>query len=85
VLSPQGKRASHVRIVLGHVAPVPLLSPEAAQELEGKEVNETTATAAAEAAVTGARPLSQNAYKVFMLKAAVKRAILIAAGFKPYW
>lgn len=80
-----GNRASKVRIVLGHVAPVPLLSPEAAQELEGKEVNEKTATAAAEAAVAGARPLSQNAYKIPMLKAAVKRAILLAAGFKPYW
>ena len=35
---------------------------------------------AAEAAVTGARPLSGNAYKIPMLKAAVKRAILAAAA-----
>jgi hypothetical protein len=29
--------------------------------------------------------LSQNAYKVHQLKVAVKRAVLLAAGVKPYW
>lgn len=84
-LEPASRRARQVRVVLGHVAPTPLLSPEAAAELEGKVIDETTATAAAEAALRGARPLSHNAYKVPMLKAAVKRAVLLAAGFKPYW
>jgi xanthine dehydrogenase YagS FAD-binding subunit len=79
------KMARNVRVVLGHVAPTPLVSEAAAKALEGKEVNETTATAAAEAAVEGARPLSQNAYKVQLLKTAVKRAALLAAGVKPYW
>jgi xanthine dehydrogenase YagS FAD-binding subunit len=82
---PTSRRAQQVRIVLGHVAPTPLLSTEAAQVLEGQVVNEAVASAAAEAALQGARPLSQNAYKVPMLKAAVKRAILLAAGFKPDW
>ncbi|MCS7270958.1 MAG: FAD binding domain-containing protein [Gemmataceae bacterium] len=84
-IEPGSQRARNVRIVLGHVAPTPLLSPEAAQELEGKVVTEATAATAAAAAIQGARPLSQNGYKVPMLKAAVKRAILLAAGFKPDW
>lgn len=80
-----GKVAKGVRVVLGHVAPTPLLSEAAAKALEGKEITEATAGAAGEAAVEGARPLSQNAYKVQLLKVAVKRAVLLAAGAKPYW
>ena len=79
------KLAKGVRIVLGHVAPTPLLSETAAKALEGKEVTEATATAAGEAACEGVRPLSQNAYKVALLATAVKRAILTAAGAKRYW
>jgi xanthine dehydrogenase YagS FAD-binding subunit len=80
-----GKTARNVRIVLGHVAPTPVVSAGAAKALEGKEVTEATATAAGEAACEGARPLSQNAYKVQLLKVAVKRAVLTAAGAKRYW
>ena len=79
------KLAKGVRVVLGHVAPTPLVSEAAAKALEGKEVTEVTATAAGEAAIEGARPLSQNEYKVQLLKVAVKRAALLAAGVKPYW
>src|SRR5262249_49506724 len=80
-----GKRALGVRVALGHVAPTPLLSESAAKALEGKEVTEATATAAGEAACEGARPLSQNEYKVRQLKVAVKQAVLLAAGAKRYW
>jgi xanthine dehydrogenase YagS FAD-binding subunit len=80
-----GNVAKGVRVALGHVAPTPLLSEAAAKALEGKPVTEATATAAGEAAVEGARPLGQNEYKVQQLKVAVKRAVLFAAGFKPYW
>jgi xanthine dehydrogenase YagS FAD-binding subunit len=80
-----GKVARGVRVVLGHVAPTPVLSEAAAKALEGKEVTEATATAAGEAATEGVRPLSQNAYKVQLLKVVVKRAALLAAGAKPYW
>jgi xanthine dehydrogenase YagS FAD-binding subunit len=80
-----GKVARGVRVVLGHVAPTPRLSESAAKALEGKAVTEETATAAGEAACEGARPLSQNEYKVQQLKVAVKRAVLLAAGAKPYW
>ena len=80
-----GKVAKNVRVVLGNVAPTPLVSDSAAKALEGKEVTEATASAAGEAACEGARPLSQNEYKVQLLKVAVKRAALLAAGLKPYW
>jgi xanthine dehydrogenase YagS FAD-binding subunit len=80
-----GKVAKGVRVVLGHVAPTPLLSEVAAKAIEGQEVTEAVASNAGDAAAEGARPLSQNAYKVQLLKVAVKRAVLLAAGAKPYW
>jgi xanthine dehydrogenase YagS FAD-binding subunit len=70
------------RVVLGAVAPVPWRSADAERALTGKQLNETTAAEAAEAAVRGAQPLSRNGYKVQIAKTAVKRAILQAAGIK---
>jgi xanthine dehydrogenase YagS FAD-binding subunit len=78
-------RVQGARIVLGHVAPTPLLSEAAARAIEGRPITEATAAAAGRAAVEGARPLSQNAYKVQLLEVAVKRALLLAAGQRPYW
>jgi xanthine dehydrogenase YagS FAD-binding subunit len=66
--------------VMGAVAPVPWRAEAAETALVGKPVNEETAAAAADAALRGARPLSQNGYKVQVAKTAVKRAILRAAG-----
>jgi xanthine dehydrogenase YagS FAD-binding subunit len=80
-----GGKATGVRVVLGHVAPTPVVSEAAAKALEGKEVTEETAAAAGRAACEGAKPLSDNGYKVQLLAAAVKRAALTAAGAKPYW
>jgi xanthine dehydrogenase YagS FAD-binding subunit len=80
-----GRVARGVRVVLGHVAPTPLVSESAAKAIEGKEVTEATAAAAGEAACEGARPLAENGYKVKQLAVAVKRALLTAAGAKPYW
>jgi xanthine dehydrogenase YagS FAD-binding subunit len=65
-------------VVLGHVAPTPWSAPEAAALLDGMAVNEALASKVAEAAVHSARPLSKNAYKVRLVKTAVKRAILAA-------
>jgi xanthine dehydrogenase YagS FAD-binding subunit len=81
----QGGKASNVKVVLGHVAPTPHVGEAAAKALEGKEVNDTTATAAGKAAAEGAKPLSQNGYKVKLVEVAVKRAILTAAGQNKYW
>ena len=50
--------------------------------LDGKTPDEQLATRVAEAAAEGAKPLSKNAYKVRLVKTAVKRAILAAAEKK---
>jgi xanthine dehydrogenase YagS FAD-binding subunit len=81
----EGGKASDVRIVLGHVAPTPHVAEAAAKALEGKEVTDASATAAGKAATEGATPLSGNKYKLKLVEVAVKRAILLAAGVKPYW
>ena len=70
--------ASAARVVLGHVAPTPWVAGGADTVLNGARLDETTAAKAGEAAATGAKPLSGNAYKVTMVKTAVKRAVLAA-------
>ncbi len=69
-------------VVLGQVAPMPWLSQEANDVLYGRKVDEATAEAAGAAAVSRATPLSQNEYKVQLAKVAVKRAVLLAAGYE---
>lgn len=66
------------RIVLGHVAPTPWISSDAAAALIGKEVTEGTAQAAGDAAVASATPLTENGYKAQIARTAVKRAVLRA-------
>ncbi len=78
-LKMQGGQVSAAKIVLGHVAPTPWAAEQAAKSLVGKNVTEETATEAGEAAVRGAKPLSQNGYKVQLTRVAVKRAVLAAA------
>jgi len=73
---------SSARVVLGAVAPVPWRSKPAEAALVGKPLNEETAALAGEAAVSEAKPMSGNAYKVQIAKTAVKRAVLRAAGLK---
>ena len=80
VLTMNGNTIQSARVVLGAVAPVPWRSKQAEEALAGKAITAETAVAAAEAALVGAEPLSQNAYKVQVAKTAVERAILQAAG-----
>ncbi len=79
-LEMEGNTVKSAHVVLGHVAPIPWVSPEAEQALVGKTVTPDTAMAAANAAVEKAKPLSRNKYKITLTKAAVKRAILNAAA-----
>src|SRR5262245_37108008 len=80
-----GGKASNVKIVLGHVAPTPIIAEDAAKALEGQTVSEGRATQAGQAAVKGAKPLKQNEYKLKLIEVAVKRAVMTAAGMKKYW
>jgi xanthine dehydrogenase YagS FAD-binding subunit len=76
----KGGAVSDARVVLGHVAPTPWNSTGAGSALNNAAVSETVAVRCGEAAAQGAKPLSGNAYKVQMVKAAVKRAVLAAAA-----
>jgi xanthine dehydrogenase YagS FAD-binding subunit len=78
-LKMKGNVVETASIVLGHVAPIPWQAKEASAWLAGKTLNEDAATQAGEAAVRGAKPLSQNAYKVQLARVAVKRALIDAA------
>ena len=71
---------ANARVVLGHVAPTPHHAAKASSLIAGKTMTAELAEAAAKAAVEGAQPLSQNAYKIQLAKVAVKRALLAAAG-----
>jgi xanthine dehydrogenase YagS FAD-binding subunit len=82
-LKMKGSNVQSAKIVLGYVAPVPWLSPEAEQAILGKPVNKDTAQKAADAALSKASPLSHNAYKVKLAKVAVTRALLKAASGGP--
>jgi xanthine dehydrogenase YagS FAD-binding subunit len=80
LLVMNGSTVQSARVVMGAVAPTPWRSQAAEQALAGKTMSPETAAAAAEAALRGATPLSQNAYKIQVAKTAVERAILHAAG-----
>ena len=75
-LEMDGDKVRSARVVLGQVAPVPWVSPEAAQALIGKTIATENATEAANAALAQAKPLSGNKYKITLAKVAAKRAIL---------
>lgn len=77
-LKMDGGTIREARVVLGHAAPTPWRSRAAEQALEGKSLDESAATAAGEAATQGAKPLSDNGYKVQLVRVAVKRALLQA-------
>jgi xanthine dehydrogenase YagS FAD-binding subunit len=79
-LEMDGDTVKSARVVLGHVAPIPWVSPESADALVGKTITPDIAMAAANAAVAKAKPLSRNKYKITLTKAAVKRAVLNAAS-----
>ena len=80
VLKMKGNSVESARVVLGHVAPKPWVAKEAEALLAGKTISEEVAEQAGAAAVKGAQPLSENAYKVQLAKVAVKRALLAAVG-----
>ena len=76
LLTLNGKKVQAARIALGAVAPVPLRAAEAEQFLVGKPLTEETAEVAASLAVQAAQPLGKNAYKVQIVKALLRKALL---------
>lgn len=80
-----GEKASNVKIVLGHVAPTPILAEAAGRAVDNRAITDAIAGAAGRAAGEGAKPLSQNGYKIRLVEIAVKRALMLAAGLPRYW
>ncbi|HLM44732.1 MAG TPA: FAD binding domain-containing protein [Myxococcaceae bacterium] len=80
VLRMEGKVIRQAAIALGWVAPTPRRATEAERLLVGKTLDEGLAAQAAKAAVSGATPLSKNAYKVPILEAIIRRTVLAAAA-----
>jgi NADPH-dependent glutamate synthase beta subunit-like oxidoreductase len=70
---------TEARIVLGSVAPSPMRAIGAEQAIIGKAIDTSLAEAAAQVAAAGSVALARNGYKVELVKALVKRALLIGA------
>jgi xanthine dehydrogenase YagS FAD-binding subunit len=64
------------RIALGGVGPYPWRIEAAEKLIVGKKLDSAVVAAAAEAAVTGATPLRDNAYKLDMIKGAVEESLM---------
>ena len=65
------------QIALGGVGTVPWRSREAEQALQGKPANDETFRNAAQAAMAGARPLHDNAFKVKLAQLCLTRALRV--------
>jgi xanthine dehydrogenase YagS FAD-binding subunit len=72
-----GSPGGDVSLVLGGVAPAPYRAALAEDVLRGKPVTPELAEEAARAALSKARPLAKNAYKLPIARAIIKRAILV--------
>jgi xanthine dehydrogenase YagS FAD-binding subunit len=73
-------RIRQARLVLGGVAPVPWRSPAAEAVLEDQQPSAELPARAAAAALSGARALPHNAFKLEIGRALVERAIMAVAS-----
>jgi len=67
-LAFDGDTVTAARVVLSGVAPVPWRSREVEEAVVGTTLDDTTIAAAAKAAISGAEPLTHNAYKVDLVE-----------------
>jgi len=75
-ISAKGSKVENARICLNAVYVKPYRALKAEEAIKGKALDETSAEAAGDAAVSDAKPLHDNAYMVQAAKILVKRAIL---------
>ena len=79
-LDLDGSKIRDARIAAGGVGTKPWRLPDVAEALVGKQVGQGTFERAAELAANDARPLSQNAFKVTLLKRTLVRALMQVGG-----
>ena len=75
VLRMDGNTVRDARIILGGVAPTPWRVQAAEAQLRGQQLTSQRIDEAAEAAVAGAEPLSENRYKITLTRNLVRRAL----------
>ena len=78
-LAPDGTCRS-AAVILGAVAPAPHRAAAAERTLIGRPIDDAAARRAGQAALEGATPLADNAYKLALVEVLVRRAILAAAA-----
>jgi xanthine dehydrogenase YagS FAD-binding subunit len=79
VLTVSGGKVTRARVALGGVGTRPWRSPEAETALVGQTADAASFRKAAEAALRGARPQSENAYKIELSKRCLAHALQTAA------
>lgn len=75
VLGVSGGTIKHARVALGGVGTIPWRAKEAEAVLVGKPATEGTFRQAAEAALQGAKPRSENGFKVELAKRCIVHAL----------
>ncbi|RMF69889.1 MAG: xanthine dehydrogenase family protein subunit M [Calditrichaeota bacterium] len=83
-LTLAGGVCKDAKVVLGAAAPIPWRVPRAEALLKNQPISVKLAKQAAQEALKDANPLSENAYKVPVFKAAIYRTICRAAGIDPF-
>lgn len=80
VVSTEGGHIRQARIALGGVGTVPWRAREAEHALQGKQANAVNFRNAAEVALKGAHPRSENGFKVELAKRCLVRAMTMAVA-----
>src|SRR5205807_1672262 len=80
VLTITSGNITRARIALGGVGTKPWRSPEAEAALMGKAANDATLRQAAEAALRGAKPQSENGFKIELARRCLTHALRTAAA-----
>jgi len=75
-----GGKLSQPRVALGSVSPVPHQVEAANDFLNGKTLDDDTASQAADLILKGAQPLAHNAYKVPLAHTLIRRTLLKLKG-----
>jgi xanthine dehydrogenase YagS FAD-binding subunit len=77
IVKTDNNRINYVRIALGGVGTKPWRSKECEQALAGAALTENSFRAAAEAALQGAQPQSQNGFKIELAKRCLTHALKV--------